>query len=123
MNTPTLETKRLILRKFTENDIEALFLILKDKEVNTSKIQNAANKMGCSPLLDENDYFLPILNSSLDIVAKNCLHPMRSESWITKSVLSLSVDLIQSWTISSYHSIIRCLTRQQMVRESLMFIR
>ena len=35
MNTPTLETKRLILRKFTEKDIEALFLILKDKEVNT----------------------------------------------------------------------------------------
>lgn len=35
MNTPTLETKRLILRKFTENDIEALLLILKDKEVNT----------------------------------------------------------------------------------------
>lgn len=35
MNTPTLETKRLILRKFTENDIEALFFILKDKEVNT----------------------------------------------------------------------------------------
>ena len=35
MNTPTLETKRLILRKFTENDIEDLFLILKDKEVNT----------------------------------------------------------------------------------------
>ena len=35
MNTPTLETKRLILRKFTKNDIESLFLILKDKEVNT----------------------------------------------------------------------------------------
>lgn len=34
MNTPTLETKRLILRKFTERDIEALFLILKDKDVN-----------------------------------------------------------------------------------------
>ena len=34
MNTPTLETKRLILRKFTENDMEALFLILKDKDVN-----------------------------------------------------------------------------------------
>lgn len=34
MNTPTLETGRLILRKFTENDIEALFLILKDEEVN-----------------------------------------------------------------------------------------
>lgn len=34
MNTPTLETERLILRKFTERDIEALFLILKDKEVN-----------------------------------------------------------------------------------------
>ena len=34
MNTPTLETERLILRKFTEGDIEALFLILKDEEVN-----------------------------------------------------------------------------------------
>lgn len=34
MNTPLLETERLILRKFAENDIEALFLILKDKEVN-----------------------------------------------------------------------------------------
>ena len=35
MNTPTLETERLILRKFTEEDINALFLILKDEEVNT----------------------------------------------------------------------------------------
>lgn len=35
MNTPQLETERLILRKFTENDIEALYLILKDEEVNT----------------------------------------------------------------------------------------
>lgn len=33
-NTPALETERLILRKFTDRDIEALFLILKDKEVN-----------------------------------------------------------------------------------------
>lgn len=35
MNTPTLETERLILRRFTERDMEALFLILKDEEVNT----------------------------------------------------------------------------------------
>lgn len=35
MNTPTLETERLILRKFTENDIEALYRIYRDKEVNT----------------------------------------------------------------------------------------
>ena len=34
MNTPILDTKRLILRKFTEQDMEALFLILQDKEVN-----------------------------------------------------------------------------------------
>ena len=33
-NTPTLETKRLILRKFAKNDIEALFDIYKDEEVN-----------------------------------------------------------------------------------------
>lgn len=30
-----LETERLILRKFTEDDIEALYRILNDKEVNT----------------------------------------------------------------------------------------
>lgn len=34
MNTPKLETERLILRKFTEADIEALYLLLKDEEVN-----------------------------------------------------------------------------------------
>ena len=34
MNTPTLETERLILRKFSEEDLHALFLILKDEEVN-----------------------------------------------------------------------------------------
>lgn len=34
MNTPTLETNRLILRKFTENDLEALYAIFRDEEVN-----------------------------------------------------------------------------------------
>ncbi len=34
MNTPKLETERLIMRKFTEDDLDALFLILKDEEVN-----------------------------------------------------------------------------------------
>ncbi len=34
MNTPTLETERLLLRKFTQRDLAALFLILKDEEVN-----------------------------------------------------------------------------------------
>ncbi len=34
MNTPALETERLILRKFSKEDMEALFLILKDEEVN-----------------------------------------------------------------------------------------
>ncbi|OLA78428.1 MAG: GNAT family N-acetyltransferase [Candidatus Melainabacteria bacterium 35_41] len=34
MNTPILETERLILRKFTDNDLEALFKIFSDKEVN-----------------------------------------------------------------------------------------
>lgn len=34
MDTPQLETERLILRKFTEEDIEALYLLLKDEEVN-----------------------------------------------------------------------------------------
>ena len=35
MNTPTLETQKLILRKFTENDLKALYEIYSDKEVNT----------------------------------------------------------------------------------------
>lgn len=34
MNTPKLETEKLILRKFTEDDLDALFLILKAEEVN-----------------------------------------------------------------------------------------
>ena len=32
-NTPLLETERLILRKFTENDLEALFNIYSNEEV------------------------------------------------------------------------------------------
>lgn len=35
MNTPTLKTERLILRKFTENDFVALFEIYSDRDVNT----------------------------------------------------------------------------------------
>ena len=34
-NTPTLQTERLILRKFTTNDLEALFIIYSDKDINT----------------------------------------------------------------------------------------
>ena len=35
MNTPTIETQRLILRRFTQNDARALYQILSDEEVNT----------------------------------------------------------------------------------------
>jgi len=34
-NTPTIETDRLILRAFTEEDADDFFLLLKDEEVNT----------------------------------------------------------------------------------------
>ena len=34
MNTPRLETDRLILRKFKEDDLEALYCIHSDEEVN-----------------------------------------------------------------------------------------
>lgn len=34
-NTPQIETERLILRKFTQADAEACFLIFKDKKANT----------------------------------------------------------------------------------------
>lgn len=35
MNTPQLETERLLLRRFRESDIEALYLLLRDEKVNT----------------------------------------------------------------------------------------
>lgn len=35
MDIPQLETKRLLLRRFTEKDIGALYLLLRDEEVNT----------------------------------------------------------------------------------------
>lgn len=34
MNTPTLKTERLILRKFTENDFDAMYKIFSDVDVN-----------------------------------------------------------------------------------------
>lgn len=34
MDTPTIETDRLILRKFSKKNLQSLFLILKDKEGN-----------------------------------------------------------------------------------------
>ena len=34
-NTPTIETERLILRKFTKDDAESLFDILKEEQTNT----------------------------------------------------------------------------------------
>ena len=34
MNTPTIETERLILRKFTLDDLEAIYQIYSDEEVN-----------------------------------------------------------------------------------------
>ena len=34
-NTPTLETERLLLRRFSENELYALFKIHSDKDVNT----------------------------------------------------------------------------------------
>ncbi len=33
-NTPTLETDRLILRKFNDNDIDDMFLLYRNEDVN-----------------------------------------------------------------------------------------
>ena len=35
MNKPTLETERLLLRRFTEAEIDALYALWRDEEVNT----------------------------------------------------------------------------------------
>ena len=34
-NTPNIETERLLLRRFTKEDVSALFLLLSDRVVNT----------------------------------------------------------------------------------------
>jgi len=34
-NTPRLETERLVLRRFTPADVEPLFSLMRDREVNT----------------------------------------------------------------------------------------
>lgn len=34
MNTPTITTKRLILRKFTDSDIDDMLVLYRDEEVN-----------------------------------------------------------------------------------------
>ena len=34
MNTPALETERLILRRFTEDDLEAVLTIFGDEAIN-----------------------------------------------------------------------------------------
>lgn len=34
MNTPTLKTERLILRRFIEKDLKALYTLYSDEEVN-----------------------------------------------------------------------------------------
>ena len=35
MDTPRLETERLVLRRFTEEDLDAIYRIFSDVEVNT----------------------------------------------------------------------------------------
>lgn len=40
MNTPTLKTERLILRKFTENDVAALYKMYSDREGFTSNTES-----------------------------------------------------------------------------------
>ena len=42
-NTPALETERLILRKFTENDIKAIFDIYSDPERNSYALASCKN--------------------------------------------------------------------------------
>lgn len=58
MNTPTLKTERLILRKFAENDLEALYRIYSDVDVNrflpwfpVKSIEEAKTLLSCDVLV------------------------------------------------------------------------
>jgi RimJ/RimL family protein N-acetyltransferase len=63
-NTPTLETERLILRKFTKKDVQAFFEILSDEEVNTF--------LPWLPVKDENE--------AADFLEKNYLNYYEKEA-------------------------------------------
>lgn len=87
MNTPRLETERLILRKFTEDDLEALYYIHSDEEVNRflpwfplRNMEDAKafyeerfvsryreeRAYGYAVCLKENDYLVGYVNVSMD---------------------------------------------------------
>ena len=63
MNTPTLETKCLILRKFTEQDMEALFLILQDEDVNKFLPWNPVKSMDETKKFYEERYAIKYIQS------------------------------------------------------------
>lgn len=63
-NTPRIETERLILRKFTENDLEAFFLIYSDKEANTYLPWFPAESREEAKALLEDRYLKKYRNSS-----------------------------------------------------------
>ena len=46
MNTPKLETERLVLRRFTEEDLDAIYRIFSDVEVNTLPALVSAEERG-----------------------------------------------------------------------------
>lgn len=87
MNTPRLETDRLILRKFTEDDLEALYYMHSDEEVNRflpwfplRNMEDARafyeerfvsryreeRAYGYAVCLKENDYLVGYVNVSMD---------------------------------------------------------
>lgn len=55
-NTPTILTERLILRKFTEQDMEALYRILRDEEANEFLPWHPVKDMGETRLFFEERY-------------------------------------------------------------------
>jgi len=59
MNTPAIETERLVLRKFTENDLAALFAIYSDAEVNTFLPWFPLKSMAEAKALYEEKYVKP----------------------------------------------------------------
>lgn len=56
MNTPTLETERLTLRRFAEDDLGALFRIYADEEVNTFLSWFPARSLGDARAFYERHY-------------------------------------------------------------------
>lgn len=115
-----IETNRLILRKFEEKDIQALYLLLKDEEVNTflpwypvKNIKDTedfykkhfANKKYCFAIcLKENDKLIGYIKVDMDD-SHDLGYALHKEFWHKGIACEASKALINQLKKMVYHTL------------------